>query len=398
MWVTGSGAELGLVTGEGQWQTHTSPFSQVRALSVDGQGSLWVAGDAVARLKPDGDWETYSLEEWLYVFTSIQVDGQGLVWLGASSGLYTLRPSGSVLSKIDMVEGVVTALRVDAQDRVWVGQYAGLMVFYPDEPGTMSLAGTSITAIALDTHDRVWAGTARGLKILAPDGQWQSYPTDNSSLAEQRVSALAIDAQGQAWVGSPYYGLSLLSPEEQWQTYTTANSGLINNDIRHIELDRQGRVWILTADNAIQVFNPQARLPPKTLGLLAQAQSILRWLGISILMVAGAIGIWRWSRNLKFTQGLILAAGIILGTVFAFVSSVGVMIVSDSIGFSDFAGSPLTPGFLILATLAGSVAGPWGGYRIGRRSGATRVKLFGAALTGALAGMFAILIGLGLSR
>ena len=84
----------------------------------------------------------------------------------------------------------------------------------------------------------VWSQTA----------EWTVYNTSNSGLPYNGVTGLAIDAEGNMWIGTGRWnawaggGLAKFDGEN-WTVYNTANSGLPNNDHTGLAIDPEGNVW-----------------------------------------------------------------------------------------------------------------------------------------------------------
>ncbi|MCS7054098.1 MAG: T9SS type A sorting domain-containing protein, partial [Ignavibacterium sp.] len=76
--------------------------------------------------------------------------------------------------------------------------------------------------------------------------------TSNSDLPDDYVSALAIDAQGNKWIGT-YGGLAKFDGTN-WTVYKTSNSGLPNNEVRALAIDALGNKWIGTGGGGLAVY------------------------------------------------------------------------------------------------------------------------------------------------
>jgi len=114
------------------------PSNNVRALSVDAEGRLWVAcqetlgrldGTAFTRLDAADGADTGAL-------LSLQVDDDGYAWMGTQRGVYAVPPPST-----------------DADS---------LLAFTPDD----GLSGTTTVSLLLDRHGHLWAGTEEGVNRL----------------------------------------------------------------------------------------------------------------------------------------------------------------------------------------------------------------------------------------
>jgi ligand-binding sensor domain-containing protein len=76
-------------------------------------------------------------------------------------------------------------------------------------------------------------------------GEFIVYDKWNSKLPDNHVLAIAIDGQGNKWIGTKGGGLAKFDGVN-WTVYNTSNSGLPNDDVRAIAIDGQGNKWIGT--------------------------------------------------------------------------------------------------------------------------------------------------------
>ncbi|MBN1505395.1 MAG: hypothetical protein JW955_01045 [Sedimentisphaerales bacterium] len=107
-----------------------------------------------------------------------------------------------------------------------------------------------VTAIAVDDQGTAWIGTGRwyafeGGGLAKFDGQnWTVYNTVNSGLPNNDHTSLSIDPQGNVWSGTES-GVSKFDGEN-WTVYFTSNSGLPNNQAGAPVFDNEGNAWIGT--------------------------------------------------------------------------------------------------------------------------------------------------------
>ncbi len=74
---------------------------------------------------------------------------------------------------------------------------------------------------------------------------WITYNTSNSGLAENNVSAIAVDLSGNKWFGTYYGGVSKFDGTS-WTTYNTSNSGLARNEVISLAIDLSDNKWFGT--------------------------------------------------------------------------------------------------------------------------------------------------------
>jgi ligand-binding sensor domain-containing protein len=73
---------------------------------------------------------------------------------------------------------------------------------------------------------------------------WTVYNNSNSGLPNNTVKAIAIDGQGNKWIGTNS-GLAKFDGVN-WTVYNNSNSGLPDNNVLAIAIDGQGNKWIGT--------------------------------------------------------------------------------------------------------------------------------------------------------
>ena len=116
--------------------------------------------------------------------------------------------------------------------------------------GTRALMLASIiAAVVFAFPSTVWSQTP----------EWTAYNTANSGLPYNGVTALVIDEQGNAWIGTgkwwAYAGGGLAKFDgTSWTVYNMSNSQLPNNDHVSLSIDAQGNIWSGT-ENGLSKFD-----------------------------------------------------------------------------------------------------------------------------------------------
>ena len=80
------------------------------------------------------------------------------------------------------------------------------------------------------------------------------YDYANSGLQSNYVVSLAIDDQGNKWIGSWSDGGLAKFDGENWVVYNPNDSGLPNNKVFPIVIDNQGSIWIGTNGGGLVVY------------------------------------------------------------------------------------------------------------------------------------------------
>ena len=135
------------------------------------------------------------------------------------------------------------------------------------QPGSGNVPGQAVFAMAVDKNGQVWVGTEKGIgvffnpenifagqnfdaqQILVQQGAYVQYLMEN-----EKVTAIAVDGANRKWIGSEGGGLYLFSEDGTKQIYhfTTDNSPLLSNNILAIAIDPEsGEVFIGTDQGLI---------------------------------------------------------------------------------------------------------------------------------------------------
>jgi len=82
---------------------------------------------------------------------------------------------------------------------------------------------------------------------------WTVYNTSNSGLPSDDVTVVAIDKQGNKWIGTWWGGLAKFDGVN-WTVYNTSNSGLPGDYVLAIAIDSAGNRWIGTYEGGLGVY------------------------------------------------------------------------------------------------------------------------------------------------
>lgn len=174
-------------------------------------------------------------------------------------------------------------LVIDDNGTKWLGadqattNYPGLVFFNdrgtPSNPtdgdtsGAITFAGTGgsllsdqQSALAIDHDGELWIGTPKGIAVLINPTSVVNFgqqPIFRSirELRDQYVRAIAVDALNRKWIGTDK-GVILLSFDgsEVIRSFTTANSPLVSDEVRTIlSVDATGDIYIGTTNGLNKV-------------------------------------------------------------------------------------------------------------------------------------------------
>jgi signal transduction histidine kinase/ligand-binding sensor domain-containing protein len=213
-----------------------APNLQVRAISADREGDLWLGtnGQGLLRFK----------ERPIRIFTK-------------ADGLPNIIPM-TVLSKSD--------------GSLWVGNNCGgLSVFngkrfktYNEKDG---LSNSCVWALAEGKSGEVWVGTWGGGLYRFADGHFVQF-TPRQGLADIVVRAITLAHDGSLWIAT-LGGLSHMV-NGQFRNYSTTN-GLSSNRVVSVYQDRHDDIWVatsrginrMTGDRFVAVLSPRQIFDPR---------------------------------------------------------------------------------------------------------------------------------------
>ena len=138
-------------------------------------------------------------------------------------------------------------------DDLWVGTIGGGVYRWETGPSTTldlyrkftrvndGLADNFVYDMAIEPGGTVWVATDSGISYFQGN-VWKTYDSSNSPLAEDLITAVAIDAAGDKWIGTYSAGLYHFDGSS-WVHYSTSNSGLSDNFVTSLEFDSAGALW-----------------------------------------------------------------------------------------------------------------------------------------------------------
>ena len=147
--------------------------------------------------------------------------------------------------------------------------------------GNGGLPGEKVFSMAVDKDGEVWVGTDAGIGVFySPgnifttgynfDAQRILIPrNDGSGLADillefETVTAIAVDGDNNKWIGTDRSGVFHLSPDGQKELhhFTEQNSPLFSNNISSIAITNDGEVFIGTSKGLISYRGTASEVNP----------------------------------------------------------------------------------------------------------------------------------------
>lgn len=159
------------------------------------------------------------------------------------------------------------------------GAQSGSITFLTTRDG---LAGNLVTAIAFEANGNAWVGTTAGATHVE-DNRWTVY-TREHGLGSAWINAIALAPDGRAWFATNG-GLSVFDGK-QFVTYALSGTqGLPSNFVTSLAIDPVGAVWAGTLDAGVARFEPEANrwtrysLPTNNITALAIDAGGTPWAG-----------------------------------------------------------------------------------------------------------------------
>ena len=223
----------------------------------DASGPLWIAfryvgtEAVIGRYDPDSqqldliyaDAAIEGMEAVNHGTRHVRLDDGGLLWMTRQGVLVydgeEWHPFSAGLPDVHFSDARLTY--ADREGNIWVGLWGGGLVFcdpvsvqlYTEADG---LPDSGVHQLSEDHQGRIWIGTMGGLACLE-DGQIRPVETGN------KVSALAIDRQGQIWRGSPDDKV-IKGVGKEAQVIEVAKNHIVEEVVLY--LDQEGRMRIGT--------------------------------------------------------------------------------------------------------------------------------------------------------
>ncbi|MGE5411982.1 MAG: T9SS type A sorting domain-containing protein, partial [Clostridiales bacterium] len=237
------------------------PSNNVGPISIDSQGNKWIGTDSGLVKYDNKNWIIYNsnnsiLETHRFNFfiSAIAIDLQGNKWIGTKDG-EIIKYDGvnwtlvKQLNKDNIPDTVLTRISIDYNGNIWIGTDSDELIKYDGNnwvtynSKNLGFPFWGIWAITPDLQGRVWFGTSNGIAVY--DGQiWTTYP-QIANMSYCVVQSLAIDSQGNKWMGVERKGL-IKFDGQTWTVYNKSNSGFRENSAQCITIDEQGNKWMGT--------------------------------------------------------------------------------------------------------------------------------------------------------
>ena len=260
-------------TSSGNLQTISSDTSdgnygwlRVKDVVVDDNGLVWITNSLVnkclAFMNTDGQWQSYNITSYNTQNShlgDLLIDNQGKKWffIAKGGGMIVYDDNGTPENTNDdnnkhlntsagqgnLPSNTVYSLAIDNDGEVWVGTDKGLAVFY-------------------DT-DEVFGLNGDAQQVLVEaDGYVEPI------IANESVTAIAIDGANRKWFGTKSSGVFVYSADgsQQMEHFTQENSPLLSNTINHISIDNSSGEVFISTDKGLISYKGEATAGEKQHG------------------------------------------------------------------------------------------------------------------------------------
>ena len=196
-------------------------------------------------------------------YSSLGEDASGRVIAsqGASLGLWENNAWKMITEKNGLTHNDISALFVDREGSIWIGLVGhGLMRWVGQDrweayTAADGLSDDVVWSTVRDRSGRLWVGTESGLDWIAP-GSTKVNVWKSAGIATVRAATLAVDADGNIWMGSAAGTLVRINPR------TLAGREWSIHEVYRLLTGPDGRLWIATG-GGLYTKDPSTDSPPE---------------------------------------------------------------------------------------------------------------------------------------
>jgi ligand-binding sensor domain-containing protein len=278
------------------WTTYTTQTlpgllsNSVCAVTVDPNNDVWLGtwGRGVIHVTDDTLFDFIYQDDGIFagisddpdyvVVSKILTDNLGTVWFvnfESSVRRYVIaRTPDGLWTHFTAADGINTSrirsMTVDALNQLWIGdENTGVIVYDTNgtptdkqddsKRGTLTkqdgLADPNITALAADAEGTIWIGTPSGLYTYRTG---DPQVIQNHYVSSDNITAIVVDGVNNIWIGHGDTGISLrLNHDYSWQYFNEDNSGIVKNEVSGLYADKAtGNIYIGTDEGFSVLSTP----------------------------------------------------------------------------------------------------------------------------------------------
>lgn len=202
--------------------------------------------------------------------SDIQIDSEGKLWLALDfAGMATFdHGEWEHFNSSNSPVNIATQIIVDKYDNKWIKVFFEEILKFSGDRRGWEIFDTTNSEIKNydygfgefqnDNNGNIYIGTNSGL--LKYDGEkWNNFNKSNSSIPFDKVSHIAIQENGDLWVGTNVSSTSFSLARydgNSWQSYSLVNIGLSQREfVTSIMVDNEDNVWITSGDFRLIKFD-----------------------------------------------------------------------------------------------------------------------------------------------
>jgi ligand-binding sensor domain-containing protein/signal transduction histidine kinase len=217
-------------------------------------GDVWIGAETqLARITRDGTYQammTGAVASNRYDVIALYADSIGRVWIGTSRrGLFYWQ-DGKITKFPDATldNSIIRSIVRDSKGQLWLGTQAGI-IGYDSNFKRLEMPAMSIETpvLLLDSRGVLWGGTSGGGVVRYSGGSFTSLKRTNG-LADDFVTALAEDTEGNLWIGTPN-GLSQLS-DVKIPTFGKTEGFIADVNVA-VAASRKGGLWVASSEGCM---------------------------------------------------------------------------------------------------------------------------------------------------
>jgi signal transduction histidine kinase/sugar lactone lactonase YvrE len=223
------------------------PEGSIQSITEDGEGTIWAGGPGgLARFHRDR-WERVEGGRGL---ARLFVSRSGELWATAAGGVFRWNRTAARLELIDANRRTVD-ITEDAGGKLWTTGQPVLRPLHSSAAVPAGGSGMNGYRLLRDRRGHLWIATlGQGLLHLRSDA-WSDYPTSDRitqqhGLTNDRVLSLFEDADGSIWVGTSV-GLNRLSAHAGVEP-VASRPEFDEHNVRALAIAADGTVWTATDD------------------------------------------------------------------------------------------------------------------------------------------------------
>ncbi|GAC1310785.1 MAG: hypothetical protein NVSMB24_28780 [Mucilaginibacter sp.] len=238
------------------WPAH---FNYINVVSFDQAGNPWIGTDAGVAKFDGTQWTSYTRANSGYSgrVSAIAAEANGTTWFATDSGLVKFNGNSWYRynkANSELPEDKIKDIAIDKNGNKWLAVDNWNLVKFDGTSWKIyknAILDFGIDKITVDNNNDLWIAGSKG--VLKFDGNtFTEYNSGNSRLPWGIYTrVIAIDAGGNRWIATED-GLVKMNAVPAvikrdtlgWAIFNKTNSGLRNDNIYRLAIDQNGNKWI----------------------------------------------------------------------------------------------------------------------------------------------------------